>query len=54
MLHIGKGIVKTGKANSIKETIDHISKITAENLLETANLVFDLESFSHLYYVPDK
>ncbi len=54
MLHIGKGIVKTGRANSIKETIDHISKITAENLLETANLVFDLESFSHLYYVPDK
>lgn len=54
MLHLGKGIVKSGKANSIKETIEHISKITAENLLETANLVFDLESFSHLYYVPDK
>ncbi len=54
MLHIGKGIVKTGKANSIKETIERINLITAEDLLETANQVFDLDSFSHLYYVPDK
>ncbi len=54
MLHLGKGIVKSGKANSIKDTIDKIQKISAENILETANEVFNLELFSHLYYVPDK
>jgi predicted Zn-dependent peptidase len=54
MLHIGKGIVKSGKANSIKETIERINQISAIDLLETANQVFDLDAFSHLYYVPDK
>jgi len=54
LVHLGKGILKFGKARSMKETIQSIEKITAENLQDTANEVFDIDNFSHLHYIPEK
>ena len=54
LVHLGKGILKFGKARTMKDTIQSIEKITAENLQDTANEVFDLDNFSHLYYIPEK
>lgn len=54
LVHLGKGILKFGKARSMKDTVQTIEKITAEILQETANEVFDLDNFSHLYYLPEK
>ncbi len=54
ILHIGKGILKQGKANSIHETIRKIEAITASDILEVANEVLKLDQFSHLYYLPEK
>jgi predicted Zn-dependent peptidase len=54
LIHIGKGILKYGKAKSIQETISEISALKAEDLLETANEVFNLDQFSYLQYKPSK
>jgi predicted Zn-dependent peptidase len=54
LVHLGKGILKFGKARTMKETIQAIEKITAENLQDTANEVFDIDNFSHLHYIPEK
>ncbi len=54
LVHIGKGILKFGRARTMKETIQSIEKITAESLQDTANEVFDIQNFSHLHYIPDK
>jgi predicted Zn-dependent peptidase len=54
MIHIGKGILKHNKAMSIQETIQKIKNLTAEQLLDIANEVFDFENFSHLQYLPEK
>lgn len=53
LLHIGKGIVKYGHANSIVETISKIENITAEQVLEAANEIFNFEDFSELIYFPE-
>ncbi len=53
LLHIGKGIVKYGHANSIVETISKIENITAEQVLEAANEIFHFENFSELIYFPE-
>ena len=52
LLHIGKGILKYGRAKTIQETIAEINKLKAEDLLETANEIFTLDRFSHLQYIP--
>lgn len=54
LVHLGKGILKFGKARTMKETIQAIEKITSENLQDTANEVFDIDNFSHLHYIPEK
>lgn len=54
ILHIGKGILKHGKANSIEETIRNIQSISALDLMDVANEVLKLDQFSHLYYLPEK
>jgi predicted Zn-dependent peptidase len=54
LVHLGKGLLKFGKARTMKETIQSIEKITAENLQDTANEVFDIDKFSHLHYIPEK
>ncbi len=54
LIHIGKGILKYGRAKHIEETIAEIKKLTAEDLLDAANESFDFNSFSYLNYVPTK
>ncbi len=54
MIHIGKGILKHNKALSLQETIQKIKNLSAEQLLNIANEVFDFENFSHLQYLPEK
>ena len=54
MIHIGKGILKHNKAMSLQETIQKIKNLTAEQLLDIANEVFDFQNFSHLQYLPEK
>jgi len=53
LLHIGKGIVKYGHANSIVETISKIENVTAEQVLAAANEIFNFEDFSELIYFPE-
>ena len=54
MIHIGKGVLKHNKAMSLQETIQKIKNLTAEQLLDIANEVFDFNNFSHLQYIPEK
>lgn len=53
LIHIGKGILRHGRALSIQEVIGKIDAITAEDLMQTANEVFDVSKFSYLTYVPE-
>jgi len=53
LLHIGKGIVKYGRANSIIETISKIENVSADQVLEAANEIFNFEEFSELIYYPE-
>ncbi len=53
MIHIGKGILTQGKARTLKETLDEIRKISAMDILETANEIFDIPKLSYLTYVPE-
>ncbi len=54
LIHIGKGILKYGRAKQIEETLTEIQKLRAEDLLDAANETFDLDAFSYLNYVPGK
>jgi predicted Zn-dependent peptidase len=54
MIHIGKGVLKYNKAMSLQETIQKIKNLTAEQLLDIANEVFDFNNFSHLQYISEK
>ena len=54
LIHIGKGILKYGRAKNIEETIAEIKKLTTEDLQDAANASFDFDSFSYLNYAPTK
>ena len=54
LIHIGKGILKYGRAKNIEETIAEIKKLTTEDLQDAANESFDFDSFSYLNYAPTK
>lgn len=53
MVHLGKGILTEGYAKSLDEIVKEIEKITAEELLETANEILNLEQLSYLTYLPE-
>jgi len=53
MVHIGKGILTHGKAISLEEVLKEIEKISAENILEVANEIFNPMQFSYLTYLPE-
>jgi predicted Zn-dependent peptidase len=50
MLGLGKSLLVFGNIESLEETYDKIEKITASELLETANEVFDPSKLSTLIY----
>jgi len=54
LVHVGKGILKYGRAKTVEETISQINQISAEKLLTVANEVFNLDSFSYLRYTPSR
>ena len=54
LVHVGKGILKYGRAKTVEETISQINQLSAEKLLTVANEVFDLDSFSYLRYTPSR
>lgn len=54
LIHIGKGILKYGRAKNIEETITEINKLSAEELLDAANESFNFDQFSYLNYSPTK
>jgi predicted Zn-dependent peptidase len=53
LVHIGKGILRHGRAISLKEVLDNISAVRAEDLMEVANEIFDLPNMSYLTYLPE-
>ena len=53
LIHVGKGILKYGKAKTLEETIGMIERLDADKLQETANEVFNFDKFSYLRYKPN-
>jgi predicted Zn-dependent peptidase len=53
MIHLGRSILTEGKAMGLNEILGKINAITASNILDTANEIFDLNNFSYLTYLPD-
>lgn len=52
MVHIGKGILTHGSVKSLEEIIKEIRSITASDILETANAMFEEKNLSSLTYIP--
>ena len=53
MLGMGKSLLIYNKVDDLKETFSKIEKLTAENLLEIANIVFDEKQLSSLIFTPN-
>ncbi len=52
MVHIGKGILRKGRADSLEEILARIEKISAKDLQETAIEILNEEKMSYLMYNP--
>lgn len=52
MLALGKSLLSFDKVDTLEEIYEQIESITAEQLIEIANLVFDQEKLSSLTYLP--
>ena len=52
MLHLGKAILRKGKALSFEEAMERINSITAEDLRVHANKLFDPKNIASLTYKP--
>jgi len=53
MLMMGKSLLDMGKVESLKEVFAQVESITAEDILEVANEIFDENQFSSLTYLPE-
>lgn len=53
MIHHGKGILTDGYAVDLNYVIGEIEKISAMDLLDTANEIFREDQFSYLTYLPE-
>lgn len=54
MLMMGKSLLDMQKVESLKEVFMQIEQVTAEDILEVANEIFQEQQFSSLTYLPDK
>jgi predicted Zn-dependent peptidase len=54
MLMMGKSLLDMGKVESLKEVFAQVESITAEDILEVANEIFDENLFSSLTYLPEQ
>lgn len=52
MIHMGRSLLNEGHIVELSEILDKISVITASDILETANQIFDESKFSYLTYLP--
>lgn len=52
MIHIGKGILRKGRADSLEEILARIDKISAKDLQDTAQEIFEESKMSYLMYIP--
>jgi predicted Zn-dependent peptidase len=53
LVHIGKGILRHGRAQSLQDVIRRIESVTDSDLLDVANEVFNPNRFSYLTYLPE-
>jgi len=53
MLSLGKSLMNFGKVDTLQEVQEQIENITASDLLEVANQVFDANQLSSLTYLPN-
>jgi len=53
MLMMGKSLLDMGKVEALKEVFAQVESITAEDILEVANEIFDENQFSSLTYLPE-
>ena len=54
MLHLGKAILRKGKALSFEAAMEEINKITAEDLMSHAANLFNPERIACLTYKPKR
>ena len=52
LVHIGKGILRHGRAESLEEVMARIAAVTAEDILDVANEVLQESQFSYRTYLP--
>ena len=50
MLGVGKSLINYGKIDSLSQVYEKVNQISAEQLLEIANEVFDEKQLSMLTY----
>ena len=53
MLMMGKSLLDMQKVESLKEVFGQVEQVTAEDILEVANEIFDENQFSSLTYLPE-
>ena len=53
MLMMGKSILDSGRIQSLEEIFEKIRKITAYDLMETADEMFNPDTLSYLTFVPN-
>ena len=53
LVHIGKGILRHGRAKSLQEVLALIAAVDANDLIDVANEVFREDHFSYLTYLPE-
>jgi len=52
LVHIGKGILRHGRAESLQEVLQRIEKITASDILEVANEILQEDRLSYRTFLP--
>jgi predicted Zn-dependent peptidase len=52
LVHIGKGILRHGRAETLQEVLRKIENITASDILEVANEILQEDRFSHRTFLP--
>lgn len=52
LVHIGKGILRHGRAETLQEVLQKIEKITASEILDVANEILQEDRFSHRTFLP--
>lgn len=53
LIHLGKGVLRRGKAQSLEEVLKKIDAVTPEKLQDIANELFDFQNMSKLIYLPE-